>query len=221
MFLVAMDTCPRARLFGFVNGDLLLGAGLRDTVRRVLENPVAEKEPVLMLLHRLDLPFSEGADLRVDDLSAVEKLRVKAVRISHGSSDAFVTNRLFPWSRIPDVVPGRPGVGMWMVAASRALGVAVIDLTPTVTVLHMTSSAGNLESHHLGNTSCNVQLFRKLGLIPSSWSCGRVDCADWRSVFAGGDDVTRVTLQRKVTSDASLPTYCQPCLLDTKRLLQL
>ena len=218
MFLVAVNTSPDARLFGFVNGDLLLGAELRDTLRRVLEDTVAEWEPVLLLLRRLNLPFAEA--FHVSDLDTVERLKARATKVPHGSSDAFITNRLFPWRRIPEVVPGRPGIGMWLVAAARALGVTVIDLTNTVTVLHMTSSAGNLESHKLGNPSCNVQLYRRLGLMPSSWLCGHIDCAGWTSVSVGGDDATRVTLQSKADSRVSLPIFCHDCRLDTKRLLQ-
>lgn len=98
----------------------------------------------------------------IQEVGQVEELRPLAKEMTDGSSDAFFTNRLFPWRLIPEVVPGRMGVAMWLVAASLALEVTVIDVTPTVFAVHMTTEAGNYESHSHPNANCNHELFRSV-----------------------------------------------------------
>ncbi|XP_076469451.1 uncharacterized protein LOC143299845 isoform X2 [Babylonia areolata] len=218
MFFTTMTTMPTARIFGFVNGDLLLGATLRDTLQAVLDRPELMAKPLLLLLRRLNVPFH--VEFRVTDFRKVEELKLRGKPLLDGSSDAFFTNRWFPWRLVPDIVPGRIGIGMWLVAAARALNVTVIDLTDTVTTLHMTSSAGNVESHKHDNAMCNRELYNHLGVKPSSWACGFINCAHLQSRFANNSgNASHVHIQSKAPT--TLPDHCKKCFFNTNKLKEL
>ncbi|KAK7476530.1 hypothetical protein BaRGS_00032210, partial [Batillaria attramentaria] len=212
MFLAAMAKYPQTQLFGFVNGDLLLGTGLLVTMETVSRERKMREGPVLLILRRYNLDFTGRS--AVDDLHEVDEMRAKAHAVSDGSSDGFFTNRLFPWRHMPDVVPGRLGVAMWLVAAARALNITVIDVTPTVTAIHMTSSMGGHESHHHPNKTCNRKLYVRTGIKPSNYGCGWIHCAPWQTVSSGGGDVRGV----EIVAKKQLRGICYNCYLNTSLL---
>ncbi|KAL8603346.1 hypothetical protein ACOMHN_039709 [Nucella lapillus] len=215
MFYAAMKAVPAARLFGFANGDILLGATLKETLHALLNSSILMSQPLLLLVRRFNVGVSDK-QLLVKDLRTVEVMKNQGSRVEDGSSDVFFTNRLFPWGNIADVVPGRIGIGMWLVTVARALNVTVIDLTDTVTAVHLTSSAGNLESHGHPNASCNHELYKRLGVVPTSWGCGYIHCAGYSSRFVNDSTGRHVQFRSKAE-----PMFCHNCQINMTALLKL
>ncbi|KAK7484245.1 hypothetical protein BaRGS_00024494 [Batillaria attramentaria] len=205
MFQVAMAKYPDSLFYGFSNGDLLFGAGLHETMKVLSRDPMVHDKPMLVILRRFNVDFVNRSD--VHSLQEIVETRKDAKGVTDGSSDAFFTNRLFPWNRIPDIVPGRLGVAMILVSAARTLNVTVIDISPTVIALHMTTKKGNLESWGHSHSFCNRQLVQDIGMKPSGWGCGSVFCASLTSERTEGENaVTRIVKKSK-----PLPGQCLNC----------
>nr|KAG5697588.1 hypothetical protein BaRGS_019809 [Batillaria attramentaria] len=202
---VAMAKYPDSLFYGFSNGDLLFGAGLHETMKVLSRDPMVHDKPMLVILRRFNVDFVNRSD--VHSLQEIVETRKDAKGVTDGSSDAFFTNRLFPWNRIPDIVPGRLGVAMILVSAARTLNVTVIDISPTVIALHMTTKKGNLESWGHSHSFCNRQLVQDIGMKPSGWGCGSVFCASLTSERTEGENaVTRIVKKSK-----PLPGQCLNC----------
>ena len=220
MFFVAMREFPKAQLFAFANGDLLFGADLGVTIQHVLRQPMVTTSPLLLLAHRDNLNFTGPQELNLTDVELVPHLKLKAKKLLDGSSDIFMTNRLFPWRHAPDIVVGRMSIGMSLVAMSQVLNVTIINLSKTVTVLHMTSIAGKKESKRNPTFFCNDKMFKRVGLIQRGYRrCPYIECAPYRSVIQGriGNNATNVTL----ASVSVRNKLCPMCRFNLPALLKL
>ncbi|XP_012938527.1 uncharacterized protein LOC106011901 [Aplysia californica] len=215
MFRVAMATY-NASLFGFVNGDLLMSDGLATTVQALLDRSDVMSHPLLAVFRRINVEFPENSS-RFEETDVL-KLSQLGTPMTDGSTDGFLTNRLFPWSHVPDLVPGRPGVDMWLVAFGRHVrDVVVVDVSRTVVAVHMTTQAGNLEGWSYANAKCNRNIFEQLRIVPS-WPCGFARCCDVISQWAQteGGEIRAVRLDK-----VFLQTDCYNCHLDPSRLEEL
>ncbi|KAK7482715.1 hypothetical protein BaRGS_00026013, partial [Batillaria attramentaria] len=202
LYQVAMAEYPDTQLFGFANGDLLFGAGLYETMKVISRDPMTREEPLLVVARRLNVNFANRSD--VHRLDEVPEILRHASEFQDGSSDAFFTNRLFPWHRIPDIVPGKLGVAMFLVSTARTLNIKVIDISPSVNVIHMVSSFGLPESARSENSYCNRFLIQKLGMTPSHWSCGSIFCSSMTTE-------TNYGAVRVVKKTTTLPPNCNNC----------
>ena len=48
-------------------------------------------------------------------LKAFDSLAGDGKPMADGSSDGYVTNKLFPWQHVPDIVPGRKGLFLLLI----------------------------------------------------------------------------------------------------------
>ena len=202
MFLDAVRVYGHAYpLFGFSNGDILYDQSLVDTTRQVVLQlgRTFHTKPVLILGKRLNVNIHKCLSLNVSDLSVLVSSGKYPVE---GSSDLFITNSRFPWKDVPALVVGRVGFGMWLVSFARARGVIVIDVTRTTRAIHMTTRAGNFESSDSVNRLCNLRLVRQLGLVPRSYRCGWIDCANHHTV----NTASGVRIQHR-----DIPDFCHWC----------
>ena len=222
MVFVAMRMFPKTQLFAYANGDLLFGEDLGVTLQHVLRQPLVNTSPLLLLAHRDNLPFTKQNEVNLTDLKAVPDLHRRAKLLKDGSSDIFMTNRLFPWRHTPDIVVGRVYIGLALVAESQVLNVTIVDMSPTVTVLHMTSSAGNKESSKCPNRYCNIQMVHRSKVAARHFKpCTYITCASYRSVgkSVAGNNVTGVELVPVKAKEIS--PSCSRCRFNPDVLLTL
>ncbi|MCS7248454.1 MAG: hypothetical protein NZ840_09455 [Anaerolineales bacterium] len=148
----------QAPLMAYVNADILL---LPDFVQAA-KTLWAQRERFLAVSQRWDvevtveLDFSEGWE---------QRLKAKIMR--HGrlhppaGSDLF----LFPrteFTAIPDFAVGRAGWDNWMIYASWQQGIPVVDLTPSVTIIHQDHDYSHLPGgqphYNLEESQRNLEL---------------------------------------------------------------
>ncbi|GFO22806.1 hypothetical protein PoB_004931100 [Plakobranchus ocellatus] len=146
MFRAAMKAFD-SHLYAYANGDLLLGNGMLSTVEAIVSNKELMGKPLLGLINRINVDFYNTKREPVYTLKTFDKLAQAGKPMADGSSDGFITNSLFPWQHVPDIVPGRKGVAMWLVSYAREMGVATVDVQETLRAVHMmVTAAGNRES---------------------------------------------------------------------------
>ena len=75
-------------------------------------HPLVKGQPVLLLECQCCYHHDLKPPHNMTDLSEVRGMRARSRQGGDGSSDAFFTNRLFPWHHIPDIAVGRLGVVM-------------------------------------------------------------------------------------------------------------
>ena len=222
MFFAAMRMFPKAQLFAFANGDLLFGVDLGVTVQHVLRQPMATTSPLLLLSHRDNLDFTGSNEVNLTDVDVVPGLQRRAETLYDGSSDIFMTNRLFPWRHAPDIVVGRMSIGAGLVAMAQVLNVTIVDLSKTVTAVHMNSEAGIKESKKTPTFHCNDKMFEESGLLPVHYKrCPYLACASHRSVSTGEDvnSVTDVEVVAISEDHKALP--CDKCIFNLTTLMNL
>ena len=198
LFLHAMDKMDSV-FYGYANSDILLSDSLKQTVSVISELELVQTTPLMMLVSRTNTNFSAGPYL--DNVSNIDEFKSKGWPLKDGSADVFITNRLFPWKHVPDVVVGRVGIGMWIVSYARAMNVTVIDLSKTITAIHMTTKAGNYESHWKPNGKCNHEIYNKLGIKPPSWRCGFIQCAAMETNYGRQNGAIRLSGRNRFRYD--------------------
>ena len=222
MAYTAMRMFPKAQLFAYANGDLLFGADLGVTVQHVLRQPMATTSPLLLLVHRDNLDFTGPYEVNLTDVEVVHDLKRRAVALRDGSSDIFMTNRLFPWRHTPDIVVGRIPIGLGLVSLGQVLNVTIVDLSRTVTSLHMTSTDGTKESSKHPDFMCNGNLFIRLKLTNKQFAnCPYIGCASYISASKSmvGNSVRDVELVP--VRDEFKEKQCSKCRFKISSLLKL
>ncbi|XP_067675455.1 uncharacterized protein [Haliotis asinina] len=195
-----------AYMVGFANGDLVFDDGLLNTMRAFVkqESDVLKTRPVMVLGKRLNVDMKDN--VTVTDVSQVKGHAARGRYPGEGSSDYFITNHLFPWDRVPEIVIGRMGFGMWITAYARANNVTLYDVTKTVTAVHMTTKEGIFESGKSPNTWCNHNLINANHLKPKSYECGWIDCARRRSTYTADGAIAFTDVQ-----NSTLMKGCHLC----------
>ncbi|KAK3611758.1 hypothetical protein CHS0354_014105 [Potamilus streckersoni] len=169
--------------YGYFNGDILLTEDILETLKYV--SSVSDNFPnasILIIGRRMNV-------LNVTSEEVTKMNGIKESARSRGSlyeidaEDYFITNRLFPWNKIPEFVIGRAGYDNWIVGHARCdLGTIVIDATETLTAVHQTTSkGGNKEGFAHEDKNYNLELIKRLKL-PKRFLQGLTTCAEWRTV---------------------------------------
>ncbi|ESO94554.1 hypothetical protein LOTGIDRAFT_161255 [Lottia gigantea] len=180
-----------SKLYGFSNSDLIFGKDFWTSVKMVLGHSSLLKKPILILGKRINVKFNRSETYHIHDIPTIAQ---RGSYPAEGSSDIFITNKLFPWSNIPKIVVGRMGLGMWIVGYARAQNVTLIDITNTSTILHLTTNIGIQESGYARNHSFNIDLLHKLGFGAAHFQLGSLDCVDR---FTQYDTEGKVQIQKR------------------------
>lgn len=147
LFARMAEHFPRARFFGFANGDILFTEDLVESLQYV--DAVAQKSNWTRLFvtgTRTNVDFKQGSPLR--NISEVKELAGRGKLYNFGTEDYFITMAHgFPWADIPPFVVGRVGYDNWLVATSILMRLPSVDLTRTVTAVHLTDADGNRAGH--------------------------------------------------------------------------
>jgi hypothetical protein len=133
------DRLARFEVLCYVNADIILDSGFIPAVRRVLE----AHSTALAIGRRWDLDVQERLDFDGDWESILTARRAAGRLHAHTGIDYFVFRRGL-WPSIPPFAIGRSAWDSWLVYDACARSVPVVDLTPTLTVIHQNHDY----SHH-------------------------------------------------------------------------
>ncbi|KAK6173119.1 hypothetical protein SNE40_016638 [Patella caerulea] len=211
MFLDAMKNYD-SPLYGYANGDITFDEGISTSIKFLSENAIIREKPVMILIRRTNVDFTNGPLLNRS--SNFTEIRLRGKVLNDGSSDGFFTNTLFPWKYIPDIVIGRMGIAMWLVSYARAVNATLIEISKTVQVIHMTTKSGNYESHSTQNVYCNHELYKKFNAYPTTWGCGHIHCA---SLELKADKNGNIILKKK--SKNEITEGCYNCSMNLMNVL--
>lgn len=185
MFRQAMDLPTKSKLYAYVNADLVFNDGLVKTLKEITKSPYFEKGPILVVGKRIDVNISRLHEPEINSTGDVDGL-AKHGNISWGfAADYYITNELFPWEFVPNLVIGRPLIDNWLIWYARQIGAKVIDITGTVLAVHQL--ANGLKRIHF---MCNKAVMWKSGLLPNTpiWK-GMIECASFETKYNSKGDV--------------------------------
>ncbi|MEQ8463051.1 hypothetical protein [Coleofasciculus sp. E1-EBD-02] len=119
-------------LLCYVNADIIL---LRDFIEAL---PKIHFRRFLMVGQRWNIDITEPLDFAPInwDKKLREYVASHGVLFSPMGIDFFVFPRDSPLGRLPPFAVGRPGWDNWFIYKTRQLGIPVIDVTRTVTIVH-------------------------------------------------------------------------------------
>ncbi|KAK3611769.1 hypothetical protein CHS0354_014120 [Potamilus streckersoni] len=168
--------------YGYFNGDILLTEDILETLEYV--SSVSDNFPnasILIIGRRINVLNVTSEEVRKIN-GVKESARSRGSLYEIDAEDYFITNRLFPWTKIPGFVIGRAGYDNWIVGHARCnFRTIVIDATETLTAVHQTTSkGGNKEGFSHSNKNYNFELIRRLKL-PRNFLQGLTTCAEWRT----------------------------------------
>ncbi|XP_033757989.1 uncharacterized protein LOC117340335 [Pecten maximus] len=167
----------RSKFYGYANADLVFNDGLVKTLEAVANNPEFSKGPLLIVGKRVDVNISKLQEPVINGTKDVEKLAPHG-KLSWGfAGDYYITNELFPWEFVPDLVIGRPLVDNWLIWYAREVGAKVVDASGSILAVHQL--ANGLKRIKF---MCNKAEMWKKKLLPNLpvWK-GMIDCAGYES----------------------------------------
>ena len=188
-------------LYGYANGDILFGDDLLQTLSAVHKTCSSQTSPLLVV----------GVRTNIVNVTALEAASFKNLHhAAHQrgslfisiSQDYFITNRVFPWDGVPEVVVGRVAYDNWLVLDSIQRGHIVVDTTKTILAVHQTTHKGNFQGHSNShepqyNNKVLARYHKKINFMAGSTQC--------IPIFTGySTNNESVCLKRN-----SLPRYCK------------
>lgn len=167
-----LKTFPNSDFYGYVNSDILFDSGLIETFKFVKKH--TSIRPVMLIGQRTNVDFIKPYNISTpEDVSKMAKdgKVMKAYAI-----DFFLTDRSFPWDKLPELVIGRHQYDNYMVDFAIRQKALLIDVTQTVKAVHQTTKDGNNSGNHRHDKNCNRIMIKKLNETFYS-SYGFVTCA--------------------------------------------
>ncbi|KAK3611763.1 hypothetical protein CHS0354_014112 [Potamilus streckersoni] len=168
--------------YGYFNGDILLTEDILETleyVSSVLDN--FPKASFLIIGRRINVFNVTSEEVRkINGIKEIAKSRGSSYEID--SNDYFITNKYFPWDKMPEIVIGPSGNDNWIVGQARCnLDTVVIDATETLTAVYQITTKGeNKEGFESTLKNYNSKLMRRYKLT-SRVAQGLTSCAEWRT----------------------------------------
>lgn len=166
MFLTIIKMYPNSSLFGYVNSDILFTNKFTESLETIIHLKNMSK-PLLLVGRRVNV--NNILPNETTSYAALETVaKERGELFGPNAEDFFITNSIFPWKNIIDVVIGRIAYDNWLVGHVIChLHVDVIDLSDTVLAVHQTTKkGGNYEGFKSKYTHHNNALFKKLKIIP-------------------------------------------------------
>lgn len=139
MFRLARENSP-SQLYCIVNADIILFPGLVESARQVL----ALRDKFVLMGRRWDLDITTPLDFDGDwPARLMADIRSRGELHRPAGSDYF----LFPnscYAELPSFTIGRAGWDNWMIYHARRHGVAAIDATDDITIIHQNHDYAHL-----------------------------------------------------------------------------
>lgn len=172
-------TFASARFHGYANGDIVFTQDLIHTLNYL--DGVSRQlfwHHLFLTGRRTNANFSES--IRLNTAADVWQFSRKGQLYNCGSEDYFITlANGFPWSSIPPFVVGRVGYDNWLVAHAIMLRLPAIDVTETVTAVHLTDVDGTRAGHQaVTSNDSNMKLIDK----NFDFSLGSTNCIPFYTI---------------------------------------
>lgn len=160
-------------LLCYVNADILI---LRDFIEALQK---IHFRRFLMVGQRWNVDITEPLDFAPInwDKKLREYVASYGVLFSPMGIDFFVFPRDSPLGRLPPFAVGRPGWDNWFIYKTRQLGIPVIDVTKTVTVVH--------QNHNYAHVPYRID--KKWNGPEADWNRQLMGCEWWNYLFSIAD----------------------------------
>lgn len=182
----------KSTFYGFANSDMLFTSDLLHTLHGVLTSSLFDTtKPGLLIGRRKNV--ENMCHYIGQKWKGIEFISSKRGSLFHeGAQDYFITNKLFPWRDIPEVVIGRIAYDNWLVIHSSQKGYQLIDATKTLLAVHQTTKYGNFEGFKHPHMDYNIKLLAGLfGEI--NYQAGKSFCAKLYTFYNTSNVVQMVT----------------------------
>lgn len=185
MFIQAMEMPTKSRLYGYSNADILFNDGFVESLTAIVKSDFFNKGPILIVGKRIDVNISAINEPRIDQPSDVDTLS-RYGNLSYGfAADYYITNELFPWTLVPDLVIGRPLVDNWIIWFAREIGAKVIDISGTVLAVHQIATGRKRIQ-----IMCNKAEMWRAHLLPNlPIFRGMIECASFETKYTSNKDI--------------------------------
>lgn len=186
IFDLAIKSCPDAITFTYVNGDVLGHSDFLQTIQAVSNN-MAQKE-FLIVGRRVDVNWTEAAASVTGRDFDFESYYKKGKMFMHDALDYFVFSKnAMAWNDIPPFVVGRPSFDNWIVNhIYHKEGVALIDATNTISVIHQLDNYGQY-SHGGGMVKSQEDRDFNKHLAKGDWQYGTSSHAQFETQWQDGE----------------------------------
>ncbi|XP_033761920.1 uncharacterized protein LOC117343598 [Pecten maximus] len=195
----------KTQLYLYANADILFDRYLIEilsSIAEFLKSSDLQSEPVLIVGQRTNVNLSSIDSQGPDAWKKIlHHSYTVYTRFQKNAIDYFITNEVFPWKEVPELVIGRVGYDNWIIAYARFRGFVTIDASSVISAIHQTSSNGNFEGFQNGNWDFNRELIKKTYPPFNYGIWGQTDCCRYRVMY---DDCSRV----QVLKQQDLPAYC-------------
>jgi hypothetical protein len=94
------------------------------------------------------------------------------------AEDYFITNGIYPWQEIQDVVVGSVAYDNWLVANAREKKHFTINTSRTIPALHQSLDTNNHRSHVRDTANYNANLLKNVYKINLPYHKGFLDCIE-------------------------------------------
>lgn len=187
--LKSMFTTVQAKFnshfYGYSNSDILFHSGLVRTLRMLSQNALMDKVPILMVGRRTNVDITNTTF--INNTEDIKNIALKKGELFLPvAMDYFITNRLFPWDRIPPMVVGRGSVDNFLMCMARKINVTIIDISNTVLAVHQTTEDGNYAGLKRNYKTCNAILMYEMKLeaiFHGNMERGQTECASLYSAY--------------------------------------
>jgi hypothetical protein len=154
---VRVEQTTDARMFGYMNADILFDENLVEAIRTVLrgvEDGILSSR-VLVVGQRINFqmpfPFNASNEYVINQQADAAVIKTMAERASvflEGAMDFFfITKGAFVWSKVPDFIIGRPAYDNWLVDHAYHDKADRVDITLTVHAVHQNDVMGDTAGH--------------------------------------------------------------------------
>ena len=190
-----------SKFYSFVNSDMLFTHNLIDTIKYLDLFLNVSSTPLLLVGKRINVL---GINKResTSDLQLAHAAKTRGISMPSHAADYFISNKLFPWMYIPDIVIGAPRYDNWLMQLSRKEAIVGIDVSQTVLAVHHSLTTKHYLSRYRPFSDFNIKLLEVMFGV-SSFPDGKTDCLRLLTKYAE-DRKTVVLVNRTRYKD-----YCR------------
>lgn len=178
MYIEAMKTFD-STYYCYANSDMLFDGGIIKTLVNLaytLGNEFLTRPVFLTGLRWNVINVSEKEISRRRNISKLIKERGQPFVTS--AEDYFITNKIYPWHDIPEVVVGAIAYDNWLVVNAREKKHLTINTSRTIPALHQSLDANDHRSHMRDTVNYNADLLKNISNINIPYHKGFLDCIE-------------------------------------------
>lgn len=165
--------------YGYANSDILFDGGLIKTLVNLvytLQKDISFRPLFLTGLRWNVINVTENDISRRKNISGLVKKKGQVFVTS--AQDYFITNRIYPWKDIPEVVVGAIAYDNWLVANAREKKHFTINTSRTILALHQSIDVNQHRSHFRDTVNYNANLLQNIYKINLPYHKGFLECIE-------------------------------------------